>query len=81
MACILCHSARSAAIGVALHDTGKRAEAIKVLEAALARYPYERTGDVARARTHAPLLRELEPENADFARRAGELGVDAATRR
>ena len=73
--------------GVALHDTGKRVEAIKTLQAALDRHPYDReilfalatyerdAGDAARAREHARLLRELEPENRDFARLAGELGA------
>ncbi len=78
--------------GVALHDTGKRAEAMKVLQAALARHPYDRellfalatyeraVGDAARARDYARLLRELEPANRDFARLAGELGADAPNR-
>jgi tetratricopeptide (TPR) repeat protein len=71
--------------GVALYDTGKRAEAMKVLQAALARHPYDRellfalatyeraAGDAARSRERARLLRELEPENRDFARLAAEL--------
>ncbi|HSD43929.1 MAG TPA: tetratricopeptide repeat protein [Burkholderiales bacterium] len=79
--------------GVALHDTGKRAEAMTTLQAALARHPYDReilfalatyeraAGDLARAREHTRLLRELEPENRDFARLAGELGADAPTPR
>ncbi|MFO1361555.1 MAG: multiheme c-type cytochrome [Burkholderiales bacterium] len=79
--------------GVALYDTGKRAEAMKVLQAALARHPYDREllfalasyeragGNVVRARERARLLRELEPENRDFARLATELGADAAPRR
>jgi tetratricopeptide (TPR) repeat protein/cytochrome c553 len=73
--------------GVALYDTGKRAEAMKALQSALARHPYDRailfalaayeraSGDVARARGRAQLLRELEPENRDYARLAAELGV------
>jgi tetratricopeptide (TPR) repeat protein len=73
--------------GVALYDTRKRAEAMQVLRSALARHPYDRailfalaayeraSGDVARARGRAQLLRELEPENRDFARLAAELGV------
>jgi tetratricopeptide (TPR) repeat protein len=73
--------------GVALYDTGKRAEAMKALQGALARHPYDRNllfalatyeraaGDAARARSRAKLLRELEPENRDFARLAAELGV------
>jgi tetratricopeptide (TPR) repeat protein len=73
--------------GVALYDTGKRAEALKALQGALAGHPYDRDllfalatyeragGDAARARERARLLRELEPENRDFARLAAELGV------
>lgn len=72
---------------VALHDTGQRAEAIRTLRAALGRHPYNRdilfalatyeraAGDVATARSRARLLRELEPENRDFARLAAELGA------
>jgi tetratricopeptide (TPR) repeat protein len=72
---------------IALYDTGKRAEAKKVLELALARHPYDRellfaaatyeraAGDLTRARERAKLLRELEPENRDFARLASELGA------
>jgi tetratricopeptide (TPR) repeat protein len=79
--------------GVALYDTGKRGEAMKVLQSALARHPYDReilfalatyeraAGDAARARERARLLRELEPENRDFARLAAELGPSAATPR
>jgi Flp pilus assembly protein TadD len=70
---------------IALYDTGKRAEAKKVLELALARHPYDRellfaaatyeraAGDLTRARERAKLLRELEPENRDFARLAQQL--------
>ena len=79
--------------GVALHDTGKRVEAIKTLQAALVRHPYDReilfalatyerdAGDAAGAREHARLLRELEPENGNFVRLANELGAGAATPR
>jgi tetratricopeptide (TPR) repeat protein len=79
--------------GVALYDTGKRAEALKALRAALARHPYDREilyalatyeragGDTARARAHVRTLREVEPENRDYARLAAELGADAATPR
>ena len=79
--------------GVALYDTGKRAEAMKTLQAALVRHPYDReilyalatyeraAGDLAGARGHAQLLRELEPENRDFARLAGELSAGDATPR
>jgi len=71
--------------GVALYDTGKRAEAMKVLRSALARHPYDREilfalatyeragGDAVRARERARLLRELEPENRDYARLAQQL--------
>jgi tetratricopeptide (TPR) repeat protein len=71
--------------GVALYDTGKRPEALKTLGAALARHPYDREllfalatyeragGNLAGAREHARLLRELEPESQDFARLAAEL--------
>ncbi|HEX9178789.1 MAG TPA: tetratricopeptide repeat protein, partial [Burkholderiales bacterium] len=77
---------------VALHDTGKPAEAIRTLQAALARHPYDREilfalasyqaegGDKAAARNHARLLLELEPENPDITRFAGQLGADAAAR-
>jgi Flp pilus assembly protein TadD len=73
--------------GVALYDTGRRGEAMKVLQSALARHPYDReilfalatyeraAGDVASAHGRAQLLRELEPENREFARLASELGV------
>jgi Flp pilus assembly protein TadD len=66
---------------------------MKVLQSALARHPYDReilfalatydraAGDVAGARSRAKLLRELEPENRDFARLAAELGSSAATPR
>ncbi len=61
--------------GVALHDSGKPADGIEGLKAALVRHPYDRdilfalafyeleAGDYASARSHAELLRELEPEN------------------
>jgi tetratricopeptide (TPR) repeat protein len=79
--------------GVALYDTGKRAEALTSLRAALARHPYDREilyalatyeragGDAARAREHVRLLRELEPENREFARLAAEFGADVASPR
>jgi tetratricopeptide (TPR) repeat protein len=79
--------------GVALYDTGKRGEAMKVLQSALARHPYDRdilfalatyeraAGDAGRARERARLLRELEPENRDYARFASELGAGLATPR
>jgi hypothetical protein len=58
---------------------------MKVLQSALARHPYDReilfalatyeraSGDVARAHGRAQLLRELEPENRDYARLAQQL--------
>jgi tetratricopeptide (TPR) repeat protein len=78
---------------VALHDTGKPAEALRTLQAALARHPYDReilfalasyqreSGDIAAARNHARVLLELEPENRDFAALAGALGSETAKRR
>jgi len=74
------------------HRQGRRAEAIRTLQAALAPHPYDReilfalaiyqrgAGDAAQARNHARLLLELEPENGDFARLALELGADAPDR-
>ncbi|MGE5946449.1 MAG: tetratricopeptide repeat protein, partial [Betaproteobacteria bacterium] len=71
--------------GVALNDMGKRAEALRVLKAALERSPYDRdllmalasyqsaAGNVAAARRHAALLRELEPGNPEIERVANEL--------
>ena len=61
--------------GVALHDSGQSAEGLEVLKAALIHHPYDRdilfalasyeleTDDYASARSHAELMRELEPEN------------------
>ena len=58
--------------GVALHDTGKAAEGLEVLQAALSRHPYDRDilyalasyelkdGQFSSARQRAELLRELE---------------------
>ena len=78
--------------GVALHDAGKRAEATKTLETALARHPYDReillalasyereAGNVARAAQHAKLLVLLEPDNAELARFAQEIDAAAARR-
>jgi len=71
--------------GVALHDAGKRAEAMKTLEAALARHPYDRdilfalasyereAGSTAKAAQRARLLVELEPDDAQLRRFAQEL--------
>jgi predicted CXXCH cytochrome family protein len=61
--------------GVALHDSGKSEEGVQMLEAALIRHPYDRdilfalasyeleADDYASARSHAELLRELDPES------------------
>ncbi len=66
--------------GVALHDSGKSAEGVEVLEAALSRHPYDRdilyalasynaqAGQFVSALQHVQLLSELEPENPQFAR-------------
>lgn len=71
---------------VALHDTGKRGEALRVVKDAVARHPYDRellralalyarqAGDIAEARRRVALLRELEPEDAEVARLASQLG-------
>ena len=76
--------------GIALYDTGKRAEGVKVLDAALARHPYDRDilfalasydrerGDIARAAKRAQILARLEPGNQDIARFARELDAAAA---
>jgi len=78
--------------GVALHDAGKRGEATKTLEAALARHPYDReilfalasyerdAGNVTKAAQRAKLLARLEPDNAELAQFAREL-ESAAPRR
>jgi predicted CXXCH cytochrome family protein len=78
---------------VALHDTGKPAEAIRTLQAAMSRHPYDREilvalasykaegGDKAAARAYARLLLELEPDNPGIAQFAGSLGAEAAPRR
>ncbi len=64
--------------GVALYDAGKPAEGLAVLEAALARHPYDReilyalasyelqAGQYSSALRRAELLRELEPENPQY---------------
>jgi predicted CXXCH cytochrome family protein len=65
--------------GVALHDSGKSAEGVEMLEATLMRHPYDRdilfalvsyeleAGNDASARSHAELLRELEPDSEQVA--------------
>ncbi|HEY8128133.1 MAG TPA: tetratricopeptide repeat protein, partial [Hyphomicrobium sp.] len=71
--------------GVALHDTGKPAEAIEVLKSALTRHPYDRNilwalatyaieaGDYASALERAALLSQLEPNRTDVTQLLGEL--------
>ena len=78
--------------GVALHDAGKRGEATKTLEAALARHPYDReillalasyerdAGNVSKAAQRAKLLARLEPDNAELAQFARELDAAAPRR-
>ena len=73
--------------GIALHDSGKPADAARVLEAGLARHPYDReillalvsyerdAGQFAKAAKRAELLVQLEPGNPDFARLAKELAA------
>ncbi|MDH5338565.1 MAG: tetratricopeptide repeat protein [Rubrivivax sp.] len=70
---------------VALHDTGKAAEALRVLTRALEQDPYNRdvllalgtyereAGRVDAARSRAKLLRELEPTSPQWARAAAAL--------
>ncbi len=72
--------------GVALHDFGERAAARRSLERALDLHPYDRdillalalyeraAGERAKAAGRARLLRDLEPENREFAALAQELG-------
>lgn len=64
-------------LAVAMHDTGKPAEAVEILRNALVRSPYDREllmalssyeierGDVAAALEHAQLLEKLEPGRPD----------------
>jgi Flp pilus assembly protein TadD len=70
---------------VALHDAGQPREAMKVLESALARHPYDRdllaalasysaqAGALDVARGHARTLVELDPENPEYAELAAQL--------
>ncbi|MFO1414961.1 MAG: tetratricopeptide repeat protein [Burkholderiales bacterium] len=69
---------------VALHDSGKPQDALKVLRAALAKQPYDReilaalaqfsaAGDRAAAQGYAKTLVALEPENPGYARLAASL--------
>jgi cytochrome c-type biogenesis protein CcmH/NrfG len=75
--------------GVALHDTKRAPEAIRVLESALARHPYDRDilfalasyaregGNAAKAAGYARRLVELEPDNAELRRFADEVSTAA----
>lgn len=72
---------------VALHDLGELAAARKALERALDLHPYDRdillalalyereAGERSKAAARARLLRDLEPENREFAALAEELGA------
>ena len=63
---------------VALHDTGKPAQAIEVLKNTLAQHPYDRdvlmsltsyeveARDLSSALSHAELLKELEPDSREI---------------
>jgi tetratricopeptide (TPR) repeat protein len=65
---------------VALHDAGRRAEAVRALRRSLASSPYDRdllfalatyereSGDIGAARGRVALLRQLEPDDAEIAR-------------
>jgi predicted CXXCH cytochrome family protein len=71
--------------GVALHDTGNRAEAIEVLKSALTRHPYDRdilwalatyaieAADYTSALERAELLNRLEPNRSDVTQLLGAL--------
>jgi len=68
-----------------LDDAGRTSDALKVLAAAHARHPYDRdvlsarafltvkAGDRATALHYANRLRELDPENAEYARMAQQI--------
>ncbi|MDP2827962.1 MAG: multiheme c-type cytochrome [Sulfuricellaceae bacterium] len=76
--------------GIALNDTGKAKEAIRILEAALVKNPYNRdllfalvsyqmaAGQTALARKHVKTLQELEPDNPEVAQMA--RGLPGASR-
>jgi len=79
-------SARYAYVyAVALHDSGQPQQALKVLEAALKRHPYDRdvlsglayfsaqAGSRDLALRYVKQLRELDPENAQFAQMAKQI--------
>ena len=78
--------------GVALHDAGRRAEATKVIESALARHPYDRellvaaasydheAGNGPRATKRARVLVELDPDDPNTQRFAREMAGEASRR-
>ena len=77
-------SARYAYVyAVALNDAGQPKQALQVLDAALARHPYDRdvlaalahfrAGDRDAARKYVKQLRELDPENVDYAQMARQI--------
>jgi predicted CXXCH cytochrome family protein len=73
--------------GIALHDTGKTREAIRVLENALTKNPYDRdllfalvpyqmaAGQTALGRKHVKTLQELEPDNPEVAQMVRGMGA------
>jgi Flp pilus assembly protein TadD len=77
---------------VALNDAGENKEALKVLNAALTRHPYDR--DVLAALAHfsarrgnrelglnyVKQLRELDPENGEYAQMAKQMEVGITDR-
>ena len=77
---------------MALNDAGKRGEALQVLALALVRHPYDReilfalasyelpAGHREKAAARVRLLRELEPENQEFARFAELLKTQGSGR-
>ena len=70
---------------VALNDAGYRKEALKVLDTALMRHPYDRevllalvhftaqSGNRALAQNYVNQLRELDPENGEYAQMAKQI--------
>jgi tetratricopeptide (TPR) repeat protein len=76
--------------GVALNDAGQRQQGMKVLEAALSRHPYDRdilsalalykaqSGQRGPALDMVRQLRELDPENAEYAQMAKQIEGGAA---
>jgi Flp pilus assembly protein TadD len=70
---------------VALNDMGQPQQALKILQAAVRRQPYDRdllsglaiysarAGDRNAALSYVKLLRELEPENPTYVRMAAQI--------